>query len=159
MSAVTNHSNDTSQSSYFGDKFFAPEFSPINRSITGHHADGSAHIVVQDQGEHHLLRKSAANEFAETVLYTTFGSPVDLNGNDDLQAAREGWQVSLHSFLKHLYVHLAFVLEAWKQDLRPVSGRTPRSEWHTGHSVRPSAWRRKSNAPRRIDRLQPRPRG
>ena len=92
--AVPTPATGENSASYFGNSFFAPAFPAMNRSVTGHDTDGKARFLEHDHGEHHQLRRSNGNEFAETVLYTTFGNPVDLNGDDDFRAARHDWQVS-----------------------------------------------------------------
>ncbi|KAH8898125.1 hypothetical protein GQ53DRAFT_837115 [Thozetella sp. PMI_491] len=85
--------------SYFGDAFTAPGLPVFRRTITGHRQDGKACFVVQDNGDHRVVRRAPGFDFeaAETNLYTTFGSPVNLNNDDDLGAAQNEWKGGHHA--------------------------------------------------------------
>ena len=86
--------NSINGGTYFGDNFTASGFNVINRTVTGHHADGSAHFIVRDNGDHRCIRRAKDMEASEVVLYSTFGSPVDINNEDDINAAQKDWPVS-----------------------------------------------------------------
>ena len=76
--------------SYFGDSICAPSFQPVHRFITGHRSDGCAHFLIDDNGSHHSIRNIGHGdgaEAAETILYSTFGSPVNITDDDDVHAA------------------------------------------------------------------------
>jgi hypothetical protein len=90
-----NSDNTSQTTSYFGNAFTAPGLPVFRRTITGHHDDGKAYLVVQDNGDHQQVRKSPGFNFeaAETSMFCTFGSPVDLNDDDDIKAAHSDWQV------------------------------------------------------------------
>jgi len=68
----------------------------FKRTITGHKEDGLAYFLVRDGGDNRYVRKAAGFDFeaAETNIYSTFESPVNLNKDDDLQASLHEWQVS-----------------------------------------------------------------
>ena len=90
----TSTTASTGDSSYFGASFTAPGLPVIKRTITGHREDGSTHFIVRDNGDHQVIRKGKGMEAAQTVLYSTFGMPVDINKDDDVKAAAQDWQVS-----------------------------------------------------------------
>ncbi|KAK5046223.1 hypothetical protein LTR84_008366 [Exophiala bonariae] len=98
---MANNGNGKSngESSYFGEAFTAPGLPRFTRTITGHdEQDGSTRFLVRDEGDHQVVRKAKGFDFeaAQTVLYATFGVPVDLKDNDDIRAVREGYKGGHH---------------------------------------------------------------
>lgn len=86
----------TEPRSYFGDAFTAPGLPVFQRTATGHHGDGKAYFLIRDHGDHRQVRTVSGFNFeaAETNIYNTFESPLDLNEDDDLHAAQHGWKVN-----------------------------------------------------------------
>jgi hypothetical protein len=70
-------------------------------AITGHHKDRKAYFEVRDNGDKHRVRSAPGFDFeaAETNIYSTFASPVDLNNNDDVHAALHEWKVYIFLIL------------------------------------------------------------
>ncbi|KAI0201480.1 hypothetical protein F4808DRAFT_459970 [Astrocystis sublimbata] len=72
---------------YITNGFPAPGLRQINRHITGHDTEGKSVFLSTDSGAHHRMmgeRQAIAN-----ILYSTQETPVELNGNVDIDKAKE----------------------------------------------------------------------
>ncbi|KFA67228.1 hypothetical protein S40285_06292 [Stachybotrys chlorohalonatus IBT 40285] len=70
---------------YVHSGFPAPGLRQINRHITGHNDDGKSVFLSTDNGDHHRImgeKQAVAN-----ILYSTQETPVQLNGNVDIEKA------------------------------------------------------------------------
>lgn len=67
--------------------FPAPGLRDIQRLITGHGSDGKGHFIATDNGDHH--RVMGEQQAVANILYSTFESPVELNGDIDVKRAKE----------------------------------------------------------------------
>ena len=65
----------------------APGLRKTQRLITGHGADKKGHFLVTDSGDHH--RVMGEKQAVAVIPYSTKETPVELNGDQDVQFARE----------------------------------------------------------------------
>lgn len=65
----------------------APGLRKTQRLITGHGADGKGHFLVTDAGDHH--RVMGEKQAVAVISYSTKETPVELNGDKDVEYARE----------------------------------------------------------------------
>lgn len=75
-----------SANGYHTKSFPAPGLRQIFRHITGHNDQGQSVFLHSDHGDHYRLmveKQAVAN-----ILYSTRETPVDLNGNVDIQKAK-----------------------------------------------------------------------
>lgn len=79
---------------YFTESFPAPGLRQIFRHITGFNDKGESVFLHSDHGDHYRLmveKQAVAN-----IIYSTRETPVDLNGNVDIQKAKAE-EVGSHS--------------------------------------------------------------
>jgi hypothetical protein len=67
--------------------FPAPGLPKTQRLITGHESDGKGHFLITDSGSHHRVMGEA--QAVANIIYSTASNPVDLNGDVDVEFARE----------------------------------------------------------------------
>lgn len=71
---------------YISTGFPAPGLPRTVRHITGHDADGKATFLSTDCGDHHLIM--GEQQALSNIVYSTSETPVDLNGDVDIERAR-----------------------------------------------------------------------
>ena len=71
---------------YISDGFPAPGLRTTQRLITGHNADGKGCFQTVDEGNHH--RVMGEKQAVANILYSTRENPVDLNGDLDIDFAK-----------------------------------------------------------------------
>jgi hypothetical protein len=67
------------------DSFPAPGLRQIFRHITGHNDEGKSIFLSSDHGSHH--RVMGEQQAVANILYSTQETPVELNGNVDIEKA------------------------------------------------------------------------
>lgn len=67
--------------------FPAPGLTRIQRHITGHDDQGKSVFLSTDSGEHY--RVMGEKQAVANIIYSTQETPVELNGNIDIQKAKE----------------------------------------------------------------------
>jgi hypothetical protein len=67
--------------------FPAPGLRQIFRHITGHNDKGESVFLSSDHGDHH--RVMGENQALANIIYSTRETPVELNGNVDIEKAKE----------------------------------------------------------------------
>ncbi|KAI1174366.1 NAD(P)-binding protein [Nemania sp. FL0916] len=72
---------------YISQGFPAPGLRRTVRHITGHDADGKAVFLSTDCGDHHLIM--GEQQALSNILYSTHETPVEINGDVDIQHAKE----------------------------------------------------------------------
>lgn len=77
------------------DGFPAPGLTRTRRHITGHNEEGKSVFLTTDSGDHH--RVMGEQQAVANILYSTMETPIELNGNVDIQHAKEH-EVSCPSF-------------------------------------------------------------
>ena len=65
----------------------APGLRKTQRLITGHGDDGKGHFIVTDAGDHH--RVMGEKQAVAVIPYSTKETPVELNGDVDVEYARD----------------------------------------------------------------------
>ncbi|KAI0456762.1 NAD(P)-binding protein [Xylaria acuta] len=70
-----------------GQGFPAPGLRRTVRHITGHNEEGKAVFLSTDCGDHHLIM--GEQQALANILYSTHETPVEINGNVDIQHAKE----------------------------------------------------------------------
>ncbi|RYP19808.1 hypothetical protein DL765_003154 [Monosporascus sp. GIB2] len=71
---------------YISTGFPAPGLRRTVRHITGHDAEGKAVFLSTDCGDHHLIM--GEQQALANILYSTSETPVDLNGDVDIERAK-----------------------------------------------------------------------
>ncbi|KAI1405139.1 hypothetical protein F4819DRAFT_494345 [Hypoxylon fuscum] len=69
------------------DGFPAPGLTRTRRHITGHNEEGKSVFLTTDSGDHH--RVMGEQQAVANILYSTMETPIELNGNVDIQHAKE----------------------------------------------------------------------
>jgi len=67
------------------DSFPAPGLRQIFRHITGHNSEGKSVFLSSDHGSH--FRTMGEQQAVANILYSTQETPVELNGNVDIEKA------------------------------------------------------------------------
>ena len=83
----TSSAMATAAVDFITDGFPAPGLRKTQRLITGHGADGKGHFLVTDSGDHH--RVMGEKQAVAVIPYSTHDNPVELNGDEDIEFARE----------------------------------------------------------------------
>lgn len=66
--------------------FPAPGLRQMFRHITGHNEKGESVFLSSDHGDHHRIM--GEQQAVANILYSTQETPVEMNGNADLEKAR-----------------------------------------------------------------------
>lgn len=67
--------------------FPAPGLPRIQRHITGHDEEGKSVFLSTDDGDH--FRVMGEKQAVANIIYSTQETPIELNGNADIQKAAE----------------------------------------------------------------------
>ena len=88
---------------FISDGYPAPGLRKAQRLVTGHGEDGKGRFLVTDAGDHH--RVMGEKQAVAVIPYSTKETPVDLNGDTDIEFARQN-EVSFFCFRIFLFSFL-----------------------------------------------------
>jgi hypothetical protein len=98
-----NMESEIPSAGYVKEGFPAPGLRQIQRYITGHNSDGKGVFLSTDSGDHHRIMFDG--RAVSNILYSTQESPTELNGDADVQKAKEREVSDQFSYLLIPYYH------------------------------------------------------